>query len=391
MEPSRYTSQARAARILRNRQIMGFLFVFSSNPNSYGTLESTRSFLAKHTEARDEIIECLVGIEKRLQIDSGQNLREEFTGPIVDLLFESGEVLSRRVANGMTFNFRYSSKIAREFVMAKGNAPDHVWEPQTTKAVVSLSTGAQNVIVGGAYFGDHALFIARSLTAGGICHCFELSSDNISMLRKNLDANGVTNVVINQEALWSTDGAQIELAGADSHASPQLADAGGGTQTYVSRTIDQYASTKGLDRIDVIMLDIEGGEFAAIQGAERVLSREGTAAPALICEIHRAYSDWSQGLRHTTLCSRLIELGYEVFAVRDYQGNEPMGGKVVELVDIDSAVITGPPHGFNLLAVKTRARLDPKVFQIVHNVSPKLLHHRDPKLFAPLEGGHEAP
>jgi hypothetical protein len=41
---------------------------------------------------------------------------------------------------------------------------------------------------------------------------------------------------------------------------------------------------------------------------------------------------------------------------------------VVELVDIDSAIVSGPPHGFNLLAVKTRARLDPGLFRLVHNV-----------------------
>ena len=61
-----------------------------------------------------------------------------------------------------------------------------------------------------------------------------------------------------------------------------------------------------------------------------------------------------------------------------------MNGRKVELVDIDSAVISGPPHGFNLLAVKDRKRLDPAVFSIVKGVSPKLLHHRDQKIHGPL-------
>ena len=30
-----------------------------------------------------------------------------------------------------------------------GDAPDHVWEPQTTRAAIALSRGASNVIVGG--------------------------------------------------------------------------------------------------------------------------------------------------------------------------------------------------------------------------------------------------
>lgn len=358
---------------------------YASNPQSYGSLSGARALLAKNPGARRRIIDCLIALERELQAGQNSNVREELTGPLVDLLFEPGEHLARRVADGLTFNFRYSSKIARDFIMACGPTPDHVWEPQTTRAVTVLSRGGRNVVVGGAYFGDHALFIARVLSPEGMCHCFELSAENIRMLEANVAANGLTNVRVNQEALWSEDGVLIELSGSDSHASPRLADSTA-VETFTSRTIDRYAEINRLAAIDVLMLDIEGGEYAAIQGAKRVLSQDPRSAPAVICEIHRRYSEWSNGLRHTALCQRLIEHGYEVFAIRDYQGNEGAMQQLVELVEIDTAVIDGPPHGFNLLAIKTRARLDPKVFRIVNHVSPKLLHHRDPKLHAPLVG-----
>ena len=360
---------------------------YANNPRSYGSLATARALLAKHPTARDKIIDSLVSIEGDLRVGADINIREELTGPLVDILFEHRENLTRRVANGTVFNFQYSSKIARDFVMARGAEPDHVWEPQTTRAATVLSRGARNVIVGGAYFGDHALFIAQALRPGGVCHCFELSGESLRMLGTNLEANGIANVRANQEALWSEDGVRIELSGADSHASPRLAAAAGAAPTFASRTIDRYAEINRLDEIDLILLDIEGAEHAAIQGAQRVLSRSPQSAPVVICEIHRQYSDWSEGLRRTPLCARLIEQGYEVLAIRDYQGNEGRMLDVVELVDIDSAVIDGPPHGFNLLATKARGRLDPSVFRIVHNVSPKLLHHRDPRIHAPLVGG----
>jgi FkbM family methyltransferase len=364
--------------------------MYANNPKTYGTLDQARKILSAHPDVRDEIIGCLVGIERRLQSGTDVNLRESLTGPIVDLLFEEGAALSRKVANGSTFHFRYSSRIAREFVMATEKLPDHVWEPQTTRTVVALSQGRRNVIVGGAYFGDHSIFIAQVLGEGGRCHCFELSTENVAMLRKNIAENAITNIVVNQEALWSTDGTRIELMGEDSHATPGVASSIGGI-TYLSRTIDTYIRDHGLDQIDVIMLDIEGGEFEVLNGAKDTLGRRTEVAPALICEIHRNYADWTNGLRSTSLCKLMIDYGYEIFAIRDYQGNQPMGGRFVELVDIDSAVISGPPHGFNLLAVKTRTRLDPKIFRIVHSVSPKLLSHRDPKIFAPLMSGHELP
>jgi FkbM family methyltransferase len=339
--------------------------------------------LKQNPELREKLFDCLIEIENRIQPGRDVNVREDFTGPIVDLLIEPGELMQRDVEGNLTFNFRYSSKIARDFVLARGRAIDHVWEPQTTRTVIALSKGRHNVLIGGAYIGDHALYAARVLAPGGRCHCFELSDESLELLRRNIGVNGITNIVVNQLALWSTDGVAIELAGEDSHASPQVASAGVG-KSFVSRTIDSYADEHKLKQFDLVMLDIEGGEYDAIRGASAVLSRPTSEAPALICEIHRAYVDWTNGLRSTPLCAELIRHGYEVFCIRDYQGNEAVDPPYVELVDIDSAVITGPPHGFNLLAVKTRERLDASVFKIVRGVSPKLLKHRDPALHAPL-------
>jgi FkbM family methyltransferase len=364
--------------------------VYSANPRSYGSLKAARKLLADNSTQRDKILDCLVEIEQTLQLPNGANIREDLTGPIVDLLFEDGELLSRDVAGGMTFNFRYSSKISRDFLLARGRLPDHVWEPQTTRSVIALSKGKQEVLIGGAYIGDHALYAARMLAKGGTCHCFELSDDSLELLRCNLTQNAITNVKVNQEALWSSDGMKIILAGEDSHASPQVAE-GDSANYFVSRTIDKYMSTNKIKNLDLLMLDIEGGEYDALQGAVTVLSAPKEEAPAVICEIHRNYVDWTSGLRNTPLCKMLIDKDYEVFAIRDYQGNEVVDPPFVELVDIDSAIISGPAHGFNLLAVKTRSRLNADTFRIVHGVSPKLLKHRDPKFHAPMRSGHELP
>ena len=363
--------------------------MYSENPRSYGTLRAARDLFSKNPKSRKQLIDCLLGIEADLQKGSDHNIREELVGPLVDLIFEDNELLQKRVRGGLTFNFRYSSKIARDFVLATEAEPDHVWEPQTTKSVIALSKGRKQVLIGGAYIGDHALYAARQLASGGTVHCFELSDSSVDLLKANLRDNNIANAVVNQQALWSEDGKWIELTGEDSHASPQ--EAASKDKAFPSRSVDGYLAEKGVTELDLLMLDIEGGEYKALQGAAKILASEKTNAPAVICEIHRHYVDWSNGLRNTPLCGLLIDNGYEVFAIRDYQGNENVQPPHVELVDIDSAVVSGPPHGFNLLAVKDRSRLDPSVFRIVHNVSPKLLKHRDPKIHAPLAVGHEKP
>ena len=249
---------------------------------------------------------------------------------------------------------------------------------------MQLSRGAQNVIVGGAYFGDHSLLIATALAKGGVCHCSrivrrqsrDVAHQSQGQQCRQRQGKPTRSLVCRRY--------QDQSGWADSHASPQEAGANSDDEVYVSQSIDGYIAENKLGQIDVIMLDIEGGEYEALRGATSVLGRDAETAPAVICEIHAAYVDWSSGLAATPMCKLLLDNGYEIFAIRDYQGNDPSAGEVVELVDIDSAVISGPKHGFNLLAVKSRRRLDPAVFSLVNNVSPKLLHHRDQNIHGPL-------
>lgn len=350
------------------------------------SLAAARQLLRRYPDQREILWDCLVEIEAAIQPHSTENVREVLTGAIVDALLGEDELLSRKTAQGLTFNFRNSSKIGRDFALARAALPDHVWEPQTTRAITFFASGSRCVVIGGAYFGDQALFAARVMAADGTCHCFELAEPSLELLRMNVAENGLTNIVINQLALWSSDSTGIALDGEDAYGCPRPAtDAS--EAAYPSCTIDSYLKSHALDAVDLIMLDIEGGEREALSGAAGVLSLPADTAPVVICEIHSSYVDWSRGLRETELCRLLAAHGYHVFALRDYWGNGPLQSEHIELVDLDSTVLEGPPHGFNLLAVKSLDRLPPDMFSIVHNVSPKLLKHRDAAVHAPLGTG----
>ena len=131
------------------------------------------------------------------------------------------------------------------------------------------------------------------------------------------------------------------------------------------------------------MLDIEGGELNALKGGESFLSKPASEAPDLIFEVHRHYVDWSEGLENTDILRFLNCHGYHVFAIRDYQDNVDLSGYPIELIPPAKCVLDGPPHGFNMVAVKNLERLNNPMIRYVENVSPKLLRHRDPRLHAP--------
>jgi FkbM family methyltransferase len=333
--------------------------------------------LGRDEATRARIIAALQEYE-RVPEHRFTTVRDDVTGPIVDALHASIGVVRKELRNGMVFEFPYRSKIARDFVMSVPEKPDHVWEPQTTKLLIHLCQSVTDVIVGGAYFGDQAILIADALRGRGICHAFEADAQQAAMLERNAALNGLHNVRVHAIGLWSDSVSRLRFVGSDALASTVAADDG-----IPTITIDDYAASSAIARVGLIMLDLEGGELHVLRGAKRVLADH---APHVVFEIHRSYVDWSQGLQNTEIVRWLASLGYTLFAVRDFQSNYDLGSRPIELVPVETVYLDGPPHGFNVLAVRDTSVIENDAFRITPNVSPKLLLHRDPKLHHPMGG-----
>lgn len=328
---------------------------------------------------RERFVAKLVEFDQLTRIP-GTDVRETITGPIVDYLFSESERRSKVLQDGTRFEFMYRSKIAREFVMSPQPTPDHVWEPQTTKLLCHLAQGVEHALIGGAYFGDHAIMVAQRIT--GECHAFEPNSDQRSMLLRNAEINGLKNIRAVGAGLWDVDDASLKLVGYDSFAHPELSDAGA-DDAFHTTMIDVYCSRHGIATLGLLMMDIEGAEINALRGAASFLGQSPDRAPAIVFEVHRHYVDWSMGLENSDIVHLLKQYGYQVWAVRDYNSNADMRGEPVELIPCDKVYVEGPPHGFNMLALKDVSRLNGLAVRYCENVSPKLLHHRDPSLHQP--------
>ena len=317
--------------------------------------------------------------------------RAELTGPIVDALHEQITTVRKELSNGIIFDFYYRSHIARDFVMSVPEKPDHVWEPQTTRLLLHLARGAANVVVGGAYFGDHAILLANQLREdGGVCHAFDPDGDQLAMLEHNARLNNLDNIRANPLGLWSDNTSRLRLTGHDALASARAVPRGQaqenpGELTFPTTTVDRYLDEQGIERVELIMLDIEGAELNALRGAEGQLTLAPGRAPNLVFEVHRSYVDWTGGLQNTEPLKYLSSFGYTMFAVRDFQSNYDMRGRPIEIIPAESAYLEGPPHGFNMLAVKNTSIVDDR-FKVCYGVSPKLLLHRDPALHHPTDG-----
>jgi FkbM family methyltransferase len=333
---------------------------------------------------REKLIGILVEYEKEFQSDNGYNIREEITGPIVDDLFlNSNEVFISKVQDEIQFKYTYKSKIMRDFILRHEKCPDHFWEPQTTKLLKMLSKTSKNVFVGGAYIGDHVVYIAKELLEkNGKCHTFEPNTDSFNLLKENCKLNKLDNVVFNNKGLWY-ENKKLVFVGDDSHASSQELNSDSETG-FDAVSINNYCKDQNVATVDLIMLDLEGGELNVLKGASDYLSLDKNLAPIIIYEIHSSYSDWSNGLEKSEICSYLIDNGYSLYSIRDFQSNYPMKNKKIELIPVKSTIIDGPSHGFNMIALKDKSILNNENIVLCENVSPKLLLHRDKKLHSPI-------
>jgi FkbM family methyltransferase len=347
------------------------------------TADEALAKLGRDPLARTRVVAACRAFEA-LPENAGTTVRDDVTGPIVDALHAQAGPLAKQLASGVVVEFLYRSKIARDFVLSTPETPDHVWEPQATRLILHLARAARNVVVGGAHFGDQAVPLAHSIAAhGGVCHAFEPDRDQAEMLGRSAKRNNLTNLRVNMLGLWDDDSARLRLNGEDAFAASVRAD---GEDSFAATTLDTYLDTAGVDDVELIVLDLEGAEHAALRGAHRRLALPAGRAPHLLFEVHRQYVDWSQGLEQTAILRYLAELGYSSYAVRDFQSNYDLGGRPIELVPPDSAYLEGPPHGFNMLATKEPALVNGAPFVLSPGVSPKLLVHRDPALHHPLGG-----
>lgn len=341
--------------------------------------------IAEDEGLRRAFIRELIAFEGAIKAP-GVDVREEITGPLVDALFDDDQVIRKTLSSGVTFEFLYRSKIARDFVMSTPEQPDHAWEPQTSRILVNLAKGAQQVVIGGAYFGDHAILIAREIAAkGGLVHAFEPNNEQRKMLGRNAELNGLTNIRPRPEGLWSDSSTNLKLVGYDSFATAEVAKAGE-DDGFKTVTIVDYLKAAGVDRLDLIVLDIEGAELGALKGADEFLARPKGQAPNILFEVHRHYVDWSKGLENTDIARLLTGHGYTLFALRDFNSNFDLSGRPIELIPATAIHLEGPPHGFNMVAVKDTSLFDTDAYRIVKDVSPKLLRHKDPKLHHPIGG-----
>ncbi|HJZ62043.1 MAG TPA: FkbM family methyltransferase [Miltoncostaeaceae bacterium] len=241
-------------------------------------------------------------------------------------------------------------------------AHDGRFEPHVMATLVRLLPRDGVAIDVGANVGAIALVLARAAPDGRVI-AFEASPATVPVLRANLAANGEGGVEVVPVALGDRGGSvrlsAIAAGAGGSFVSPR--EAHGEGAEVAATTLDDWVEARGLERLDLIKIDVEGSEPRVLDGARRTLARH---RPALVVECNPAALLRFQGVGAADLLERLAghgEVGWIAGrrVIRPVRGPDELVGVLRATGIADLVVVPGglPRTGARPLALAGRVRL----------------------------------
>jgi FkbM family methyltransferase len=196
---------------------------------------------------------------------------------------------------------------------------------------VEASRGKSCVLDVGAHIGLVTLPVSRAVAAHGRVIAFEPSDANAATLREHLRLNAIDNVEIVDALVGDKVLEAVEffehsgVSGMNSRA-PVKSD-GSYTETrHPQTTLDAFCAANRL-KPEVVKIDVEGAEFAVLEGAREILS---SAHPIVVVSIHPT---------HLRVLGREPEELHDLAAALGYTVTD-IDGRPVDVFRLDEYVLT---------------------------------------------------
>lgn len=183
----------------------------------------------------------------------------------------------------------------------------------------------------GANDGYYTLFAARRVGPSGRVIAVEPSSRERAHLQRNLGRNGLDNVQVVAAALGAEAGfVDLHLAHGVHAGHNTLGDFAhddvvrASSERVALDTLDAVVARQGLSQVDMVKIDVEGGEAGVVAGASKVLA---TARPVLLMELNERALHAQGQSADRMLCRLRTEFDYDILSF------SPVLGRPVQAVE----------------------------------------------------------
>jgi FkbM family methyltransferase len=234
------------------------------------------------------------------------------------------------------------------------------YEPATTAVFMEVVTDGDAVVDVGAHWGYFTLLAASLCGERGRVFAFEPHLKNFALLTKNVEANGLTNVVVVQKAVANHTGT-AKLFQARSSAGHSLCSIPPGWRLphgcpndaigVDTVALDDFCAQSSVEP-RLIKIDIEGAEPLALAGMQCLIERNPLLV--LITEFNPSYLDAKAA---AAFLDQLTACGFDVGIIDDDRRQLAVGPKAAMLKRLLEKETT-----YNLLATRDRSLFE-RLFQ----------------------------
>jgi FkbM family methyltransferase len=167
----------------------------------------------------------------------------------------------------------------------------------------------------GAHIGYYSLPASRKLAPGGKVYAFEPDSSNFRTLNRHVGYNGIGNIETVNAVVGGDSRQSIEFFEHIDQGSPfggvtvnrKIPKSAFRAVHKPQISIDDFCSERGIAP-DVVKIDVEGGEWAVLKGAERTFR---THSPLIFLSLHPAHLE-NLGLSVAEVIGLVKAYGYQV-------------------------------------------------------------------------------
>ena len=195
----------------------------------------------------------------------------------IDLFFRKVGILKYFI-NG---NFKYEENIfyydRNDTSVASSVLTNGTYEPALLAEIKSILKKGSTFIDGGANIGFFSIIGSKLVGSKGTIVAFEPTPLTLKYLNQNITINKVSNIIVSDKGLSSTEKVMSFLIKKNSEENSILKNESKKFQINEKKinintiTIDKFCKKNNLKKVDLIKLDIEGQELEAIKGSKDVL------------------------------------------------------------------------------------------------------------------------
>ncbi len=229
-------------------------------------------------------------------------------GPFDAFFYDLGQRLINPPAKEIEVDLPYGIRMAipPNWKSARTYATG-VFERETSILFQKIAKDGMNILDVGANIGYYTLIGSRLVGVSGRIHAFEPESKAYEYLSRNVSTNKCPNVVLVGKAVSDRQGPASFIRnkpeeGFISNSSPSSRGI-----TVQAISLDAYFSEEGWPPVDIIKMDIEGGEHSALRGMKELSQRNPELK--LIMEFNRSNIERA-GTTPEEIADTLFERGF---------------------------------------------------------------------------------